>query len=121
MRSEPDNRSAARPPAAVQCPAPGSAAPEGRQNVAHGVSRGNRGATLSRIPPRPSPGGATERPSINSVAPAGLRNGGKGDHAATFPRLTPWATFCRPSGAEMKYAAAALALVVLAVLLTGCT
>src|SRR4051794_37296356 len=36
-----------------------------------------------------------------SVAPPGLgKAGGKEGWATGPPRLTPWATFCRPSGAE---------------------
>src|SRR5690349_8910179 len=57
-----------------------SSAPEGRKNVAHGVSRGNRTAPM---PPQhfPSPGGAKE----------GRK---RGPRSGLRPR-----TFCRPSGA----------------------
>jgi len=65
--------------------------PEGRQRVAHGVSRGTVGATRGYL----SPGGAAELPALSlSPLPGLWRSTRHGD-----PRLTPWATFCRRSAA----------------------
>lgn len=70
--------------------------PEGRNQVAHGASRG-----LADNPPI-SPGGATSPGAIaknvtssEDVAPPGLRL----KMLTPVPRLATWATLCRPSGA----------------------
>src|SRR5581483_10898126 len=59
-------------------------APEGRQVVAHGVSRGDRSAEIRR-----SPGGPTQ-----SVAPPGLR-----PFCHRQPTADAVGYYCRPSGA----------------------
>ena len=63
--------------------------PEGRKIVAHGMSRGWAGVF------RFSPVGAKENPCVQFLSP--LR--GLVDFGLANPRLTPWATFGRPSGA----------------------
>jgi hypothetical protein len=67
------------------------AGPEGRQRVAHGVSRGIEGQTPGSL----SPGGAAEAPARSLSPLPGL--GMLTPHPV--PRLTPWATLCRRSAA----------------------
>src|SRR4051794_14615588 len=102
--------------------APAARVPEGRKNVAHGVSRGCLDGPPLSPSSLPSPGGATESNGVSSVAPPGLEEGGGGGApAAASPRLTPWATVCRPSGAGTSAVVAVLALLTACSLLTGCT
>src|SRR5262249_11827687 len=69
-------------------------APEGRQRIAHGVSRGRRRKKGV------SPGGATEtRTWRRFCRPSGAWSARNG----LSPGVTPRAIFCRPSGAEHRY------------------
>ena len=67
-----------------------SAGPEGRQRVAHGVSRG-----MEEPSDCLSPGGAAEAPAPDLSPLPGQRRW----MPHPVPRLTPWATFCRRSAA----------------------
>src|SRR5436305_9850217 len=97
---------------------PPSQAPEGRQNVAHGVGRRDSGRPPFWFRPIPSPGGATEGRAFDSVAPPGLGNAGRESRPTLrHPWLTPWATFCRPSAAGL---AGVLSFLVSTALLAGC-
>src|SRR5262249_40086237 len=66
-------------------------APKGRETIADGASRGN----VAAIPARVAPAGAQES------APPIFRPSGANEpySAAPVPRLAPWATLWRPSGA----------------------
>jgi hypothetical protein len=68
----------------AEMPCPGA---EHRQRIAHGVSRGLKRERIPAPEGRKIPGGS------GSVAPLGL-----GPTNNINPRLTPWATFFRPSG-----------------------
>src|SRR5581483_6601807 len=67
-------------------------APEGRRIVAHDVSRGGPTSWWGGFSP-----GRGVRTAVGSYAPTGAQTlmG-----CRTAPRLTPWATIRRPSGAE---------------------
>jgi len=74
--------------------------PEGRQTVAHGVSRGFEGQASDTS----SPGGAAEGvprrpPAIGAEILPPLPGLGMGQGADLPPRLAPWAIFCRRSAA----------------------
>src|SRR5689334_9266242 len=76
-----------------------TSAPEGRQNVAHGVSRGDRDDEHPFPSFVPAPAGATEctaRTARQILSPLP----GLGLAPFAYPRLTSWATFCRRSAAE---------------------
>src|SRR3954471_22090658 len=80
---------------------PRHSAPEGRQNVAHGASRGNGSATNPATNFQAPEGRqkALCRPSGAWEIEREVRWGGIRSFLVS-PRLTPWATFCRPSGAK---------------------
>ena len=63
--------------------------PEGREKVAHGFNRGLSVGLVS------SPVGTKESAQVKFLSP--LR--GLAGFKLQIPQLTPWAIFCRPSGA----------------------
>jgi hypothetical protein len=87
-------------------------APEGRQTLAHGASRGTTDAAIAPLPSFPAPEGRKNRgvargphaldyPTILSPLRGweGRKEQGGDGRVGSYPWLAPWAKVCRPSGA----------------------